>query len=393
MATTSSFTEGASVFGGQANMLEAISNIFAIYEPDIIAIHTTCLSEVIGDDLTQIIRKANQEGKVPAGKLVIHANTPSFTGSHVTGFANMTKSFVQYMAKNTGKKISQINVLPGFVEPSDMAEIKRIAKEMGVKIVMFPDTSEVVNGPLDGKFHMYPKGGATREDITSAGDSLFTIALGRVASLPAAKLLDTQCKVGYEAYDLPIGIRNTDSFIDQMRKVAGVSVPESLMNERGQLVDVMADMQQYTYKKKAALVGDPDQLVALVSFLTELDMEITTVVTGTPAGPKFERRIRELAGEKTVVKAGLNADMFLFHQLVKQNRPDIIFGNTYAKYMARDMDIPLIRVGFPIYDRTGHQYFPTVGYKGSLHLLEKILTVLMDRQDRDAAEESFELVM
>jgi len=68
MATTSSFTEGASVFGGQANMLEAISNIFAIYEPDIIAIHTTCLSEVIGDDLVQIIRKAGQEGKVPAGK-------------------------------------------------------------------------------------------------------------------------------------------------------------------------------------------------------------------------------------------------------------------------------------------------------------------------------------
>src|SRR5664279_5648314 len=37
MAGTSSFTEGASVFGGQANLLEAITNIFSIYEPDIIA--------------------------------------------------------------------------------------------------------------------------------------------------------------------------------------------------------------------------------------------------------------------------------------------------------------------------------------------------------------------
>src|SRR5512145_2528745 len=50
LATTSFFTEGASVFGGQANLLEAINNIFSIYNPDVIAVHTTCLSEVIGDD-------------------------------------------------------------------------------------------------------------------------------------------------------------------------------------------------------------------------------------------------------------------------------------------------------------------------------------------------------
>ncbi len=67
MATTSSFTEGASVFGGQANLLQAVENVFSIYEPDIMAIHTTCLSETIGDDLTQIAQKAIAEGKVPKG--------------------------------------------------------------------------------------------------------------------------------------------------------------------------------------------------------------------------------------------------------------------------------------------------------------------------------------
>ena len=393
MALTSSFTEGASVFGGQANILEGIANIFALYDPDIIAVHTTCLSEVIGDDLTQIIKKATQDGKVPAGKLVVHTNTPSFTGSHVVGFGNMVKSFILYMSKNSGKKISQVNILPGFVEPSDMAEMRRIADEMGVKIVMLPDTSEVVNGPLDGKFHMYPNGGTTKEEIVSMGDSQFTIGFGRVSSLNAAKLLDTQCKVPYEMLDLPVGIRNTDAYVDLLRKLGGVSVPESLTLERGQLVDVMTDMQQYTYRKKAALVGDPDLLIGLVSFLTELDVEITTVLTGTPAGPKFERRIRELAGDKVIVKQGLNADMFLFHQLVKENRPDFVMGNSYAKHMCRDMDIPLIRTGFPIYDRVGHQYFPITGYRGSLRLLEKILNVLMDRQDRDAKEEKFELIM
>jgi nitrogenase molybdenum-iron protein beta chain len=392
MATTSSFTEGASVFGGQANLLEAINNIFTIYNPDIIAVHTTCLSEVIGDDIPQIINKAVAEGKIPKGKRVIHTNTPSFKGSHVTGFANMTQSMVQYFAEK-GSGTKQVNIIPGFVEPSDMAEIKRIAAMLGIKAVIFPDTSGVVNSPYDGRFHMYPKAGTTVEQLASTGGSMFTVALGRTASLPAARLLDTKCGVPFENIELPIGLQATDAYVDILRKVAGVAVPEELMFERGQLLDVMTDMHQYFYRKKAALAGDPDQLVSTVQFLTDIDMKVSCVVTGTTAGPKFEKRIRELAGDSTIVKSGPGADMFLFHQLIKNDRPDLIFGNTYAKYIARDEDIPLIRSGFPIYDRVGHQYFPNTGYRGALRLLEKILNALMDRQDRDTPEECFELVM
>jgi nitrogenase molybdenum-iron protein beta chain len=90
---------------------------------------------------------------------------------------------------------------------------------------------------------------------------------------------------------------------------------------------------------------------------------------------------------------GPQADLFYFHQLLQNSKPDLIMGNTYCKYIARDMDIPLIRTGFPIYDRVGHSYFPITGYRGGLHLLVKMLDIFMDRQDRDAPEEKFELVM
>ncbi len=393
MATTSSFTEGASVFGGQANLLESIQNIFAMYDPEIIAVHTTCLSEVIGDDIKQIISKARADGKIPEGKTVVHANTPSFKGSHVTGFSNMAASMVTYFSENTGKRNGKINIIPGFVEPSDMSEIKRIAAEMNVPITMFPDTSGVVNSPMDGKFHMYPKGGTTSEEIKKAGDNSFTIALGGAASTLCAKTLDSKCKVPYEVIELPIGLKATDAFVDLLRRKGSSSVPESIMTERGQLIDVITDMHQYFYRKKAALVGDPDHLISLTGFLTDIDMKITSVVTGTPAGPKFEKRIKELAGKDVIVKSGPNADMFYFHQVIKNERPDMIFGNTYAKYIARDEDIPMIRTAFPIYDRIGHQYFPLVGYTGGIRLLERILNAFMDRQDRDAKEESFELVM
>ena len=61
MASTSSFTEGASVFGGGANMKTAVKNIFELYAPEIIAVHTTCLSETIGDDLKTIISQVQPD--------------------------------------------------------------------------------------------------------------------------------------------------------------------------------------------------------------------------------------------------------------------------------------------------------------------------------------------
>ena len=393
MAGTSSFTEGSSVFGGQANLVEAIANIFSIYNPDVIAVHTTCLSETIGDDIPQIVAKAREDGKIPPGKYVIHTNTPSYVGSHVTGFANMTRGMVEYFAENGGVRKDQINIIPGWVEPADMREIKRLAAALGVKIVLFPDTSDVLDAPQTGRHQFYPKGGTTIPELQSSGDSRATLALGQFASAPAAEALDAKCKVPCEILDLPIGLLATDRFINTLRTVAGANVPDSITAERGRLVDIITDMEQYFYHKKVALFGDPDQLIALTEFLVTLDMKPVHIVTGTP-GKRFEERIRAIlrdaVPDANVRQAG---DMFLLHQWIKNEPVDLLIGNTYGKYIARDEDIPLIRFGFPILDRIGHSYFPNVGYQGGMRLAEKILNALMDRKDRDASDTAFELVM
>ena len=393
MAATSSFTEGASVFGGQANLVQAIDNIFTIYEPEVIAVHTTCLSETIGDDIPQIANKAQAEGKIPKGKYVIHVNTPSYVGTHVTGFANMTKAMVDYFSESNGHKTHQINIIPGYVEPCDMEEIKRLADVMGIRSVVFPDTSGVLNSPQTGKYHMFPEGGVTVEALKSTGDSMATIALGRMTSGPAARALDTKCKVPCEILDLPIGFRATDRFVDALRKTAGINVPDSINEERGRMLDIVTDMHQYFFQRKVALAGDPDQLIALTEFLVSIDMWPIHIVSGTQS-KQFEQRIREITKHiPHQVNVATPGDLFLLHQWVKNDPVDLLIGNTYMKYIARDEDIPLLRFGFPILDRIGHSYFPTVGYRGGMRLLEKILDALLERQDRDAPEESFELVM
>lgn len=395
MAATSSFTEGASVFGGQANFLQAVNTIFTTYEPDIIAAHTTCLSETIGEDLTQMSQKARDEGKIPAGKHVVGAATPSYVGSHITGYANQLTSFVKYFAENTGDKTKQVNILTGWCEPSDMREIKNIASSMGVQYVMLPDTSDVLDAPMNGKFKMFPKGGTTIPEMVSMGNARRTLALGHWCTKDAAIALENSCKVPFVEEDLPFGIKATDRFVQALSKLGSVTIPDSVTDDRGRLVDMITDMHQYLHGKRVALWGDPDVIIPVAEFLTDIDMKPVYIVSGTP-GKHFMQRMESILSVKVPeakYKNGERADLFLLHQWIKQEGVDLLIGNTHGKYIARDENIPLVRLGFPIIDRVGHSYFPLVGYKGGMRLVENILNAILNKFDAECPEEKVELVL
>jgi nitrogenase molybdenum-iron protein beta chain len=395
MASTSSFTEGASVFGGGSNLKTALKNIFSIYDPEIVAVHTTCLSETIGDDLNTIIQQF--EPKKPEGKYVIHTNTPSYTGSHITGFSNMVKSMVEYLAEGEGDGSNdKINVIPGFVNPGDMKEIKKYLDMMEVPFTMLPDTSGVVDSPITNKYEMYPKGGTPVKDIIDSGNSKATIAMGTFASEAGAVALDTKCGVQAEIMKMPLGIKATDDFLVEISKLTGKEVPKELEALRGQVADIMVDTHQHFHGKTCAIFGDPDIVISMTEFAVSLGMIPKFMLTGTP-GKSFEKQIEKIfedAGISTEDKKYKSAgDLFTLHQWMKNEPVDLLIGNTYGKFIARAEDTPLVRMGFPILDRSVHSYFPIVGYTGAMRVIEMISNALLDRQDRDASDEDFELVM
>lgn len=390
MASTSSFTEGASVFGGGSNLKTSAKNIFDIYDPKIIAVHTTCLSETIGDDLNALI----QGIEIPEGKYMVHTNTPSYYGSHVTGFSNMVASFIKYLSKSSGKKNGKMNIIPGFVNPGDMREMKRLAKEMGISYIMLPDTSGVLDSPMTGKFEIYPKGGTKVEEIIELGDSSLTLAIGKFSSEAGAEALSKKCNVPYKLLPMPIGISRTDEYIMALQGFSQEEVPASIDEERGQLVDILIDIHPYTYNKKVAIYGDPDTVLGMAEFVLEMGMVPKYLITGTP-GDAFETAAENLFTKYGVegCKAKASGDLFTLHQWIKEEGVDLLIGGTHGKHIARAEDIPFVRAGFPIIDRYIHSYMPLVGYKGGMRLAEMVCNAIMDRQDRDCAEEDFEMVM
>ncbi len=253
MASTSSFTEGGSVFGGGCNLKTAVKNVFDIYNPDIIAVHTTCLSETIGDDLNAYILDMD----IPEGRYVVHANTPSYVGSQINGFFNMMCGFINYLTKKSGTPNGKTAIFPGFVNPGDMRELKRLCRLMKVPFTMFPDTSGVMDAPMTGRFEMYPAGGTTIPELRGLGDCGEVLGLGTITSAEPAELLKKKFKVPYTLLPLPIGVEATDRFLMELSRISKADVPYELEEQRGQLIDILLDSNQYTYGKTAAIYGDP----------------------------------------------------------------------------------------------------------------------------------------
>lgn len=436
MASTSSFTEAAAVFGGADNLVEALDTIFSVYRPDIVAVHTTCLSETIGDDIPTIVARAREEGVIPAGRHVVHANTPSYAGSHVTGFSAMTAAMARHftsLATSLGTSrgtapeqadqppradqppqpgeplraparsqadqpvAPRVNVIPGFVDPSDMREIRRLARALGTAPVLLPDTTSVLDAPQEGTHRFYPSGGTTLDELLGLGTASATLALGRWASREAAVVIQDQTGVPHEVLTLPIGIQATDRFVMALRARTGGEVPAWLTRERGRLVDLMIDAHQHLDGRTVAIFGDPDHLLAMTEFLLDLNMRPVHILTGT-SGKAFPKQVTALLGGNTAGNtAGTtiagNGDLFQLHQWLKTTPVDLLIGNSYGKHIARAEDIPLLRFGWPILDRFGHQCFPSVGYRGAMRLVERILDTLLERRDRDSPDAQFELVL
>ena len=234
------------------------------------------------------------------------------------------------------------------------------------------------------------------DDLRALGSCRAGLAAGPSASGPALQALEKKAGLPCETVELPLGLSATDRFIEAVRRVTGMpEVPRELRWERSRLVDLLCDMQQYLYGRTVALWGDPDQLVSLVEFCIDMGMRPRYVVSGSPSR-SFEKRLAKVvAGRCPEMKVanGHTADMLLLHQWIKQAKVDLLIGGTHGKYIARDEGIPLVRHGFPILDRVGHQYFPTAGYMGAMRLVEQILNAFLDGKDAHCPEESFELVM
>lgn len=385
VAVSSSMTEDAAVFGGMNNMLEGLDNAYTLYKPEMMAVFTTCMAEVIGDDLNAYIRSARSKGTIPEDMPVPFAHTPSFVGSHITGYDNMMKGILTTLTGGQkGKPNGKLNIIPGFdAYTGNYRELKRLLEIMGVDHTILGDISDVYDSPNNGEYTIYP-GGTPLADAADSVNGVGTIALQQFATVKTMAHIKTEW-VHKTATVTPIGVKNSDAFFEAVGKITGKPIPQEIEDERGRAIDVMVDSHPYVHGKRFAMVGDPDQLLGLISLIMELGGYPAHIVC-TNGEKKFKERAEELLSQSPFGAQGkvyTGKDMWHLRSLMFTEPVDMLIGNSYAKFLWRDVGTPLVRIGFPLFDRHHLHRYPIIGYQGVINIVSSIVNTVLDELDRD----------
>jgi len=74
--------------------------------------------------------------------------------------------------------------------------------------------------------------------------------------------------------------------------------------------------------------------------------------------------------------------MWHLRSLLFTDPVDILIGNSYAKFLMQDTGTPLVRIGFPLFDRHHLHRQPIIGYQGALNLVTMLVNTVLDELDR-----------
>jgi len=396
-AVSDAMTEDGAVFGGQNNLHEGLENAVALYKPKMIAVFTSCMPEVIGDDLTAFIKNARQKGHVPKDLPVPFANTPSFNGSHVHGYDSMLLAILENLTE--GKKVEgrctgKLNLIAGFdTNTGNYREYKRILEAFGVPLTLLADISESFDSPNDGTYRLYP-GGTPLAEAADSINGKATLTLAPLGTPKTFSWIKDNYSGRHASLPMPMGIAKTDHFLMKIAELFDKPVPDSLKAERGRAVDAMTDAQQYMHGKKFAVYGDPDLLLGYVSFLLEMGATPYHILC-SKGSKKLEKEIQALLDASPFGKTSkiyMNRDLWHMRSLVMTDPVDAIIGDTHGKFSARDAKIPLFRFGFPIFDRVHKHRVPIVGYQGVVNMVTEIANKFLDIRDETCEDRFFEMM-
>jgi len=381
---SSSVHEDGAVFGALKRVEEAVDVLLMRYpHVKVVPIITTCSTEIIGDDIDGLIKKLKKgllkEKYADREVYLIPIHAPSFKGSMVSGYDVAVQDLVSAFAKKD-KPNGKLNLITGWVNPGDVTALKHLLSEMDVDATVLFEI-ESFDSPLMPDKSGVSHGSTTIEELIGTADALGTIALNKYEGGKAAEFLGKKFNVPAIIGPTPIGIRNTDTFLQNVKKMTGKPIPESLVRERGIAIDALTDLTHMFFAdKRVAIYGNPDMVIGLAEFCLDLEMKPMILLLGDD-NQAYQNDPRIKAFKEKVdfdMQIIMNADLWELESRIKNKEVelDLILGHSKGRWIAIDNNIPMVRVGFPTFDRAGLYRHPVVGYAGAMWLAEQMANTL-----------------
>ncbi len=365
---TTAMSEVTTVLGGFDNLEQALVNIAERTNPTLIGICTTGISEIKGDDLAGFLKLIRANNPKLNGIALVDVSTPDFQGTFQEGWAAAVTRMLEELVEVPqfeARHSRRVNVLPGcHITPGDIDELRDIFEAFSLDPIFLPDLSGSLDGHIPTEFIPTSLGGISVEQIRRMNSACWTVAIGEQMR-GAAITLEHHTGVPYKLFGRLTGLAANDELMGFLSEISGVPVPKKYRRQRSQLIDAMLDGHFYFGGKQVAIAAEPDLLFTMSHWLHEMGCKIQTAVT-TAASPVLE----SIPVDEVLV--GDLEDLEL-----RSAGADLLVTHSHGRQAAERLQIPLFRVGIPVFDRLGAGQKVSVGYRGTRNLIFEVGNLLM----------------
>ncbi|HWR08483.1 nitrogenase component 1 [Sporomusa sp.] len=363
------------IFGGDERLRNIVENSLKVIDADLYVIVTGCTADIVGDDVGEVARRFQEQGKP-----VVYAETGGFKGTNFFGHELVIDAIIdQYLQPADKAEPGLVNIWS--VVPfhdafwvGNLKEIEKLINELGL-------TPNVIFGPGNGL-----------KALNRVPQAQFNLLISPWVGLKNVRHLEEKFGTPYLHYPvLPIGPTETGRFLQTVGSYAGVE-PKRIekviaRHETGYFyfIERAADVLLETrlLPRRFVTISDSFYALGITKFLVN-DMGLlpeTQYITDGVA-EEYQSRIAaefENFNDGITAKVVFTNDGGAAHQDIRtikfRGRP-LILGSAWDKALAQEINGYQLSVSMPISDRLAlnRSY---VGYEGGLRLVEDIYSLVL----------------
>ncbi|MGO7223078.1 nitrogenase iron-molybdenum cofactor biosynthesis protein NifN [Rhizobium ruizarguesonis] len=369
---TTAMDQIATVVGGADFVEKALVKLKARTWPRLIGICTTAVAETRDEDVAGDIFIA--KGTRPRERIdteVVLARTPDFAGAVEEGWSKAVTAMIDEITLpgTQDRDPAKVVILPGSnMTVADVEHLRETVESFGLTPLILPDLSGGPDEAVRDRWIPIARGGAKVEDIRDLGAATQCIAVGEQMRR-SAEALQGLTGLPYVMFGSLTGLINADRFAWLLAAISRDNTPTAIRRGRMQLQEAMLSGHFHLAGKKIAIACEPDQLLQFAQFFIGMGAVITAAVTTTAHSealqivPVDTIQVGDLGD---LEELAVDVDLLVTHSLGRQ--------------AAERLGVPLMRVGFPVFDRIGSQHKLSILYRGTRDMIFEVANIVQATQ-------------
>jgi len=320
--------------GGEKILEEALENTVKRYEAKVIYVITGCIPEIINDDARKVISNFKLKNNL---ENIFLLNEPGFTDVAIRG---MKSAFNLLIDEMKPREIinNSINLIGFFSDDykvdSDLFNIENMLKDSVYINSIFP-------------YDHY-------HNIMRVPSAMLNVVLDGFEFV--GEMLKEKFGTPYITVSYPYGIVGSRNFINEILTSLSIEVPKSFYEKEILSLELFNKLHSFIEGFRGmpvAILGDKARIYGLKNFL-EIELGMVVDVLIDTEQKKDSEVIRD--------------------EVVRSNSV-MIFGSSFERGLANELDIPFLQYTYPVFDKISISKSGYAGVEGMIFLFEDILNL------------------